>query len=337
MNVPKILEIAPAAAVPGGELFIRWKSGDAGSFRRPEIHFQGGAGHLVSASPDLIVVQVPELAQSGLLTVVQNGQESNPYPCDVAELVASNLHPVANPALDPNGNLYTTLSGRRGEKVSHPLYCISSSGMIQALESEVINPTGIAFDSQGEMYTSSRQDGNIYQVNPDGSSEVYAKGMGIATGIAFDYEDNLYVGDRTGTVFKIDRKRQIFVFATLEPSVAAYHLAFDEAQNLYVTGPTTSSFDPIYRIAQDGNVAPFFTGLGRPQGMAFDIEGHLYVTASYKGRRGIVRIGLDGKAELAVAGINLVGLAFAYQTGLYLASQTSIYRLITELVGKPLP
>ena len=50
--------------------------------------------------------------------------------------------------------------------------------------------------------------------------------MGIATGIAFDREENLYVGDRSGTIFKISPSREIFVFATLEPSLAAYHLAF---------------------------------------------------------------------------------------------------------------
>ena len=58
---------------------------------------------------------------------------------------------------------------------------------------------------------------------------------------------NLYVGDRSGTIFKIGRDRQIFVFAMLEPSVAAYHLAFGNDGNLYVTGPTTSSFDAVYR------------------------------------------------------------------------------------------
>ena len=58
--------------------------------------------------------------------------------------------------------------------------------------------------------------------------------MGVATGIAFDREANLYVGDRSGTIFKIGRDRQIFVFATMEPSIAAYHLAFGNNGNLYV-------------------------------------------------------------------------------------------------------
>jgi hypothetical protein len=126
------------------------------------------------------------------------------------------------------------------------------------------------------MFVSSRHDGSIYKISSYGEKSTYAKGMGVATGIAFDHEDNLYVGDRTGTIFKIDRKREIFVFATIEPSVSAYHLAFDDEQNLYVTGPTTSSCDHVYKITSDGNVSTYFSGLEGHRG-AFDAEGCLYV------------------------------------------------------------
>src|SRR5438045_8566794 len=100
--------------------------------------------------------------------------------------------------------------------------------------------------------------------------------MGVATGIVFDREDNLFVGDRSGTIFKISRQRQIYVFATLESSIAAYHLAFGPDGYLYVTGPTTSSFDAVHRIDTDGRVEVFYRALGRATGLAFDIAGHLY-------------------------------------------------------------
>src|SRR5207248_2957054 len=106
----------------------------------------------------------------------------------------------------------------------------------------------------------------------------YAEGMGVATGIAFDREQNLYVGDRSGTIFKIARDRQTFVFSTLEPSVSAYHLAVDPDQSLYVSGPTTSSYDAIYRIDPHGVSSVFFRGLGRHQGITFDSAGNLYVS-----------------------------------------------------------
>src|SRR5918996_1588890 len=66
----------------------------------------------------------------------------------------------------------------------------------------------------------------------------------------------------------------------------------------------------IWRINPEGEIDVFFKGLGLPQGLAFDSEGNLYVAASLRGRRGIVRISPDGRdAKAFVAGVNLVGLA----------------------------
>src|SRR5436853_1967911 len=122
--------------------------------------------------------------------------------------------------------------------------------------------------------------------------------MGVAIGIAFDGEQNMYVGDRSGTVFKISPSRQIVVFATIEASIAAYHLAFGPDGYLYVTGPTTSSFDCVYRVSHAGEVETFYRGLGRPQGLAFDEAHRLYVAASLSGRKGVVRTTRDRHAEL---------------------------------------
>jgi sugar lactone lactonase YvrE len=164
----------------------------------------------------------------------------------------------------------------------------------------------------------------------------YAEGMGVATGIAFDRDGNLYVGDRSGTIFKIARDRQIFVFAMLEPSVAAYHLAFGNDGNLFVTGPTTSSFDAVYKVDPHGEVSVFYRGLGRPQGLAVDLDGNLYVAASLNGRRGIVRITPDAKASLAVSGHNLVGLAFAPGGSLVLATNSGVHHLSWGIPGRSL-
>jgi sugar lactone lactonase YvrE len=161
--------------------------------------------------------------------------------------------------------------------------------------------------------------------------------MGVATGIAFDDEENLYVGDRQGTVFKISPSRQIYVFATLEASIAAYHITYGPDKNLYVTGPTTSSFDSIHRISPAGEVDVFYRGLGRPQGMAFDADGRLYVAASLGGRRGVVRFGEDREPELFLSGPNIVGLAFTPSRSLVVATNSALYRVDAGIKGKPLP
>ena len=251
-------------------------------------------------------------------------------------LIAENLHPVSNPAVDAFGNIYTTFSGSRGQKVPVAVYKIDLNLAMKPFLAEMMNATGLAFDDRGTLYISSRYDGFVHQVTPAGAMSVYVEGMGVATGIAFDHERNLYVGDRSGTIFKIGADRQIFVFATLEPSMAAYHLAFGPDGYLYVTGPTTSSFDCVHRISDHGEVEVFYRGLGRPQGMAFDVDGNLYAAASIGGRRGVVRIGQDRKAELFLSGPGIVGLAFAPSRALIVATTNALYRVDVGIKGRPL-
>jgi len=246
------------------------------------------------------------------------------------------LHPVTNPALDAEGNIFATFSGSRGQKVPVSVYKIDTNYNVRPFLSEMTNATAITFDRAGQMYVSSRFDGSVYRVAPNGTMSTYAEGMGVATGIAFDSAENLYVGDRSGTIFKIGKDRQIFVFATIEPSVSAYHLAFGPTGELFVTGPTTSSFDSVYKIDAHGSVSTFFRGLGRPQGLALDVEGNLYVAASLSGKRGIVRITPDAKASLEVAGQGLVGLAFAPGRSAVLATTGAVHRLLWDVQGAPL-
>jgi sugar lactone lactonase YvrE len=269
--------------------------------------------------------------------VVASGkQASESWACDIGVMVADGLHPVANPAVDPFGNIYTTFSGSRGQKVPVAVFKIDLNFSMKPFINDLMNATGLAFDPEGLLYISSRHDGIIYQVTPNGSMSVYVEGMGVATGIAFDGERNLYVGDRSGTIFKVNQSRQIFVFATLEPSIAAYHLTFGPDNYLYVTGPTTSSFDSVFRISHEGEVEPFYRGLGRPQGMAFDEEGRLYVAASLGGRKGVVRFTADRTPELYLSGPGIVGLAFTPSRSLAVATTNAIYRVDAGIKGFPL-
>lgn len=330
---PHIASLTPAAALPGGEVRIIGSGLKPPELGRPRVEIDAVEAPIVISSDEFVIARVPEGARSGGVTVAMNGTRSNAAELKVAVTIAENVHPVANPALDAEGNIYVTFSGSRGQKVPVSIYRIDVSYNVKPFLSEMMNATGIAFDREAQMYVSSRLDGTVYRVAPNGTMSVYAEGMGVATGIAFDGEQNLYVGDRSGTIFKIARDRQIFVFATLEPSVSAYHLAFGPDGHLYVTGPTTSSFDSLYRVDPHGDVTIFYRGLGRPQGLAFDVSGNLYVAASLAGRRGIVRITPRAEAQLVVAGHGLVGLAFAPGRAAILATNTAVHHLSWDVQG----
>ncbi len=333
---PRIEAVEPAAALPGGEVRIIGSRLRPPEMRRPRVQFGELEGAVVISADQFVVARVPEGATSGPVVVSSDGATSNPHNITVAAPIAENLHPVTNPALDLEGNIYVTFSGARGQKVPVAIFKIDTSYNVKPFVSEMMNPTAIAFDRAGQMYVSSRYDGTVYRVAPNGTMSAYAEGMGIATGLAFDREENLYVGDRSGTIFKINRERQIFVFATLEPSVSAYHLAFSPDGDLFVTGPTTSSFDSVYRVDPHGTTEVFYRGLGRPQGLAFDVDGNLYVAASLRGRRGIVKITPEKKAALVIAGQGLVGLAFAPGRAAVLATNNAVHHIAWGIQGLPL-
>jgi sugar lactone lactonase YvrE len=333
---PHIEAVAPSSALPGGEIRILGSGLRPNELRRPHVKFGDVEAPVVISSDDFVVARVPDGVGSGPVIVSTNGHASNAHQVRVAAAIADNLHPVANPALDAEGNIYVTFSGSRGQKVPVAIFKIDTNYNIKPFVVDLMNATSIAFDRAGQMYVSSRYDGAVYRVAPNGTMSSYAESMGVATGIAFDREENLYVGDRSGTIFKISRDRQIFVFATLEPSVSAYHLAFSPKGDLFVTGPTQSSFDAIYKVDPHGAVSVFYRGLGRPQGMAFDKDGNLYAAASLSGKRGIVRVTPNGEASLSVAGPGLVGLAFTAGRSAILASTSALHHLAWDVPGMPL-
>jgi sugar lactone lactonase YvrE len=80
----------------------------------------------------------------------------------------------------------------------------------------------------------------------------------------------------------------------------------------------------------------FYRGLGRPQGIAFDAEGRLYVAASISGRRGVVRIYPNGAADLYLSGPGIVGIAFTPSRALVVATTNAIYRVDAGIKGMPL-
>ena len=335
---PRIERITPAAAIPGGEIIIAGSGFESHNNARPRVEFGDSETRVLIAAENSLVARVPEGPGSNLVRVSTTQGESEPFAVKLGVQIADNLHPVASPAVDAQGNIYVTYSGQRGQKVPVSLYKVTANYQVKPFVTELVNPTGLALDSAGVLYVSCRDDGTVHRVTPDGRSQLWVEGMGIATGLAFDSERNLFVGDRSGTIFKINSDRQIFVFATLEPSIAAYHLAFSPEGELYVSGPTTSSYDHICRINHQGEISLFYRGLGRPQGMAFDREGNLYVAASKGGRRGIVRIRPDGsEADLVLSGHGLVGLALLPTKRAVLTTSSALFSLDWDVEGLPLP
>jgi sugar lactone lactonase YvrE len=286
--------------------------------------------------PTRLVFSVPDEAATGMIEVRNPAGASNTVPLRIARQLSDGLHPVTSPAVSRSGMIYATISGQRGKEMPVSVVRVSPGGRGTPFVSGIMNATGLAISPEDDLFVTSRAEGNVYRVDPAGEFNVYAEGMGVATGAAFDAEGNLFVGDRSGTIFKINTQRQIFVHATLEPSVSAYHLAMSKTGTLFVTAPSLSSNEAIWAIEPNGDVRPWFRGLGRPQGLALSKDGDVYVAACLKGRRGLVRVTPAGEASLALAGINVIGIAFSPLGTAILATNEAVYDVDLGVEGMSL-
>ncbi|MEK7424905.1 MAG: gluconolaconase, partial [Actinomycetota bacterium] len=245
----------------------------------------------------------------------------------VAAPFATGLHQVDNPVFDRAGNLYVTYSGTRGQHVPVSIFRVRPDGTRETFSSGIVNPTSMAVDPEGRLYVSSRFEGTVYRFAADGSSEPFATDLGVACGLAFATDGTLYVGDRSGTIFCVDRHGHADAFASVPSSIAAFHLAVSPDGRVYVSGPTLSSYDAVYCIDRDGSVTERYTRFGRPQGLAFDREGSLLVVDALAGSSGLYRLPAEGAPDLVLSGPGLLGVALDPGGGLIVCSNETVYRL----------
>jgi sugar lactone lactonase YvrE len=323
--------VHPQWAAPGGRVLLssQWI---LGSDAPPRVAVGDHDAHVVAASARHLRIVVPAAAEGGTMPVTV-GQDPTPVASiEVARTLTTGLHQVDNPVFDGLGRLYVTQSGGPGTKVPAPLYRVTRDGIREPVAVEIANPTSLALGPDGALYVSSRFEGTVYKLMTDDRVEVHASELGVPTGVAFGPDGSLYVGDRSGSVFRVSPTKQVETFATLPASVAAFHLAFGPDDCLYLTAPTLASRDAIYRITPDRLVDVVYEGFGRPQGLAFDASGHLYVAEAAAGAAGLYRLDLttratDIVAELVAAVPAIIGVTFDPDGGVVMASNDTIWRL----------
>lgn len=326
----------PNFAIAGGEITIECDGFRLDSDGEHGAFVSGMTCRMVAASPRRILAIVPDCSPGEAYVHLESaGAESPTADISVGEKIADDMHIVSCPAIDPSDDaIIVTRSGARGQQLPVTIFRIEKDGYVDELPDPILNPTGIAFGPDGNMYVTNRAEGEVYVVSPSGINPVYANGLGIATGLAFDKYGVLFVGDRSGNIFRVPEFGVVKEFATLEPSVAAYHLAFGPDERLYVSAPGLASHDAIYAVDKNGNVEKFAIGFGRPQGLAFDREGYLYAAACREGRHGIFRISPDGQSiEQFVAGNNIVGLCFTRDGRMIAATNEAVYSIKAGIYG----
>jgi sugar lactone lactonase YvrE len=321
---PTIASVTPLRAVAGGRITLRGSGFPEDTI--PVVTVGGLRALVTFASRSRLVIAVPDDVEPGPAPIrIEDLPGATAY-VNIGGSWATGLHQVDNPVFDPQGNLFVTYSGSRGQESPVSIFRVTRAGTREPFVSGIVNATSMAIGPDRLLYVSSRFEGAVYRVSAEGTHELVVSELGVACGLAFDPDGSLYVGDRSGTIFRV-RDNRAEPFATLPPSVAAFHLAISPDAELFASGPTLSTYDHVYRIGSDGSVRSVAATFGRPQGLAFSPEGELHVVDALAGRSGLYRLkDLDGDPELLVAGYGFIGVAFGPSGELAVASNDTAYR-----------
>jgi sugar lactone lactonase YvrE len=330
---PELTGLSPHRAVAGGRVRLALSGLDVATVALPQVRLGEDAVRAAFASPTAVAFVVPTGSAAGHVPVRLDAVPGQTVFLDIGAPIATGVHQVDSPAVDAAGTIYATCSGSRGQQSSVSVYRIGADGVRDVFVTGLTNATSMAFDPQGRLHVSSRFDGTVSRIDADGRTETVATELGVATGLAFDLDGVLFVGDRSGTIFRVSHGAHATAFASLPPSVAAYHLAWHpEDAALYVTGPTISTRDRVYRIGRQGDIRTVYEGFGRPQGLAVDTDGSLLVAEALAGASGIYRLrpgaaqAEAAEPELVVSGPALVGVAVHPAGGYVVATADAVYR-----------
>jgi uncharacterized protein (TIGR02145 family) len=195
---------------------------------------------------------------------------------------------------------------------------VSSAATVTTFATVGNNPSALAFDTAGNLYTANKGSGTVSKIDSSGNVITFATVGDDPSALVFDTSGNLYTAnDISGTVSKITPSSTVTTFATVGIGPSA--LAFDTAGNLYTANRGTNN---VSKITPSGTVTTFATVGAAPIALAFDTSGNLYTANNNSGT--VSKITPSSTVTtFATVGTAPIALAFDTAGNLYTANAIS--------------
>jgi sugar lactone lactonase YvrE len=201
---------------------------------------------------------------------------------------------VEGVAIDASGNVYVADSpNNSNDKVVK----ITPAGVATTFAAfgTRVSPTGLVFDTAGNLFVATQDDHSIRKVTPGGTISTFTSSNLLSRpfGLAFDGLGNLYAANLgNNTVVKVSPAGTQSLFAT-GSFINPFGLAFNTSGDLFVSNFGTQRID---RITPAGSVSSFYSGSplsGPTMGLGVDPDDYVYVAT---GGNQIVRITPNGSS-----------------------------------------
>jgi sugar lactone lactonase YvrE len=171
-------------------------------------------------------------------------------------------------AFDSFGNLYVGANHYEGTFVAAILKFNAQGSLLSTWSwpgdtTTPLQPTGLTFDSAGNLIVTDYSGNNLWSINPAGFATRITPLYVNPFGLVFDRSGNLFVStSASGNITEMAPGGAVSTFASGLSNPAG--LALDGAGNLYVGSMYGSG---LTQIAPDGTSRPFSAGLNRPEYM----------------------------------------------------------------------
>jgi sugar lactone lactonase YvrE len=237
-------------------------------------------------------------------------------------------------AFDPNGNLF--VASQNGNTVTKFAPDGTSSPFLDKTAG-VMGPQGLAFDGAGNLYVANN-DSIVREYDSKGNLVQAIATDGSPFGIAFDAKGNLFVATFKGVLDEFMFTGQgVTKVKFAGAGDVPFGVAVDKNGIVYVSDNSASTISKLDPSNPNNTFMPFIdntTGLNKPQGLAFDAAGNLYVANQGGGSGNVLEFSSAGKLLGPVTENNKDGVTI--KTPIYLAfvpEPPSLVLLVTGLIG----
>jgi len=251
--------------------------------------------------------RVRKINRQGVISTVAGTGHTDPVR-DGVQATQSAVNGPNGLAFDQNGNLFVSeFLGNRIRKITPDgiITTVGGTGKVKstgdggpAVKAGIYGPTGIAFDSKGNLFIAEIIGNRVRQISPDGTISTLADGINGPSSLAFDREGNLLIAEHFGE--RLLRREPNGTISTLI-NTDVYGLAVDPDNTIRVAQITVgrvgrverqaaaTSGEPgaqLFGLVYDAGVAKKVEETDRlgtqvvlkmPAGVAYDAAGNLYI------------------------------------------------------------